>query len=92
MSFNSKILENKTGFISAHWDGTAETEETIKEKNSQSLKKSNNGNKSNDNESILLSLKSIDDLSLKLDEPMNSTSEEMNSMEFLIKMSTLKNA
>ena len=26
-----EILENKTGFISAHWDGTAETEEKIKE-------------------------------------------------------------
>lgn len=25
------ILENKTGFISAHWDGTGETEEKIKE-------------------------------------------------------------
>ena len=25
------ILENKTGFISAHWDGTPETEEKIKE-------------------------------------------------------------
>jgi len=25
------ILENKTGFISAHWDGTAETEQKIKE-------------------------------------------------------------
>lgn len=25
------ILENKTGFISAHWDGTKETEEKIKE-------------------------------------------------------------
>ena len=25
------ILENKTGFVSAHWDGTAETEEKIKE-------------------------------------------------------------
>ncbi|HXJ99262.1 MAG TPA: proline--tRNA ligase [Gelidibacter sp.] len=25
------ILESKTGFISAHWDGTAETEEKIKE-------------------------------------------------------------
>ena len=25
------VLENKTGFISAHWDGTAETEEKIKE-------------------------------------------------------------
>ncbi|NRR91745.1 proline--tRNA ligase [Winogradskyella undariae] len=26
-----KVLENKTGFISAHWDGTAETEKKIKE-------------------------------------------------------------
>jgi prolyl-tRNA synthetase len=26
-----EVLENKTGFISAHWDGTTETEEKIKE-------------------------------------------------------------
>ncbi|MFD1016646.1 proline--tRNA ligase [Winogradskyella rapida] len=26
-----KVLETKTGFISAHWDGTAETEQKIKE-------------------------------------------------------------
>ena len=25
------VLENKTGFISAHWDGTSETEEKIKD-------------------------------------------------------------
>ncbi|MGM5469796.1 proline--tRNA ligase [Flavobacteriaceae bacterium LMO-SS05] len=25
------VLENKTGFVSAHWDGTPETEQTIKE-------------------------------------------------------------
>ena len=25
------VIENKTGFVSAHWDGTAETEEKIKE-------------------------------------------------------------
>ena len=25
------VLESKTGFISAHWDGTAETEQKIKE-------------------------------------------------------------
>ncbi|GAA3572108.1 proline--tRNA ligase [Snuella lapsa] len=25
------VLENKTGFVSAHWDGTAETEDKIKE-------------------------------------------------------------
>ncbi len=27
----TKVLDEKTGFISAHWDGTAETEEKIKE-------------------------------------------------------------
>jgi prolyl-tRNA synthetase len=26
-----EILDEKTGFVSAHWDGTAETEEKIKE-------------------------------------------------------------
>ena len=26
-----KILDEKTGFVSAHWDGTSETEEKIKE-------------------------------------------------------------
>jgi prolyl-tRNA synthetase len=26
-----EVLETKTGFISAHWDGTAETEQQIKE-------------------------------------------------------------
>lgn len=26
-----EVLENKTGFVSAHWDGTAETEEKIKD-------------------------------------------------------------
>jgi prolyl-tRNA synthetase len=26
-----KVLETKTGFISAHWDGTSETEQKIKE-------------------------------------------------------------
>jgi len=25
------VLENKTGFVSAHWDGTGETEEKIKD-------------------------------------------------------------
>ena len=27
-----RLLDEKGGFIAAHWDGTAETEETIKEK------------------------------------------------------------
>jgi prolyl-tRNA synthetase len=26
------ILDTKTGFVSAHWDGTSETEDAIKEK------------------------------------------------------------
>ncbi|HEU0137119.1 MAG TPA: proline--tRNA ligase, partial [Flavobacterium sp.] len=26
-----EVLENKTGFVSAHWDGTPETEEKIKD-------------------------------------------------------------
>ena len=32
------VLEHKTGFISAHWDGTAETEETIKEKTKATIR------------------------------------------------------
>ena len=28
----ARLLDKKGGFISAHWDGTAETEESIKEK------------------------------------------------------------
>ncbi len=32
------ILENKTGFISAHWDGTTETEEAIKEKTKATIR------------------------------------------------------
>jgi prolyl-tRNA synthetase len=33
-----KLLDEKTGFISAHWDGTAETEETIKEKTKATIR------------------------------------------------------
>ena len=32
------VLENKTGFISAHWDGTAETEDKIKEKTKATIR------------------------------------------------------
>lgn len=32
------VLENKTGFISAHWDGTSETEEAIKEKTKATIR------------------------------------------------------
>jgi len=33
-----RILEEKGGFISAHWDGTAETEEAIKEKTKATIR------------------------------------------------------
>jgi prolyl-tRNA synthetase len=32
------LLENKGGFISAHWDGTAETEEAIKERTKATIR------------------------------------------------------
>jgi prolyl-tRNA synthetase len=33
-----QLLDTKTGFISAHWDGTAETEEAIKEKTKATIR------------------------------------------------------
>ncbi len=33
-----EVLENKTGFISAHWDGTAETEQKIKEETKATIR------------------------------------------------------
>jgi prolyl-tRNA synthetase len=33
-----KLLDEKAGFISAHWDGTAETEESIKEKTKATIR------------------------------------------------------
>ena len=33
-----KILDEKGGFISAHWDGTRETEEAIKEKTKATIR------------------------------------------------------
>lgn len=33
-----KLLDDKGGFISAHWDGTSETEETIKEKTKATIR------------------------------------------------------
>jgi prolyl-tRNA synthetase len=33
-----KLLDDKGGFISAHWDGTAETEEAIKEKSKATIR------------------------------------------------------
>lgn len=34
----TKILEEKGGFVSAHWDGTAETEQAIKEKTKATIR------------------------------------------------------
>ena len=33
-----KTLDEKGGFISAHWDGTAETEDAIKEKTKATIR------------------------------------------------------
>ena len=33
-----KLLDEKGGFISAHWDGTAETEEAIKERTKATIR------------------------------------------------------
>jgi Prolyl-tRNA synthetase len=33
-----KVLDDKGGFVSAHWDGTAETEEAIKEKTKATIR------------------------------------------------------
>ncbi len=33
-----KVLDGKGGFIAAHWDGTAETEEKIKEKTKATIR------------------------------------------------------
>jgi prolyl-tRNA synthetase len=33
-----KLLDEKGGFLSAHWDGTAETEEAIKEKTKATIR------------------------------------------------------
>jgi prolyl-tRNA synthetase len=33
-----KVLDEKGGFVSAHWDGTAETEEAIKEKTKATIR------------------------------------------------------
>ncbi|MDB5205046.1 MAG: proline--tRNA ligase [Flavisolibacter sp.] len=33
-----KVLDTKAGFVSAHWDGTAETEEAIKEKTKATIR------------------------------------------------------
>jgi len=33
-----KLLDEKGGFISAHWDGTPETEEAIKEKTKATIR------------------------------------------------------
>jgi len=48
-----KLLDEKTGFISAHWDGTAETEEAIKEKTKATIRCIPLKNKMEDGKCIL---------------------------------------
>ncbi len=47
------VLDNKTGFISAHWDGTAETEEKIKELTKATIRCIPLNNKHEDGKCIL---------------------------------------
>ncbi len=48
-----KLLDEKGGFISAHWDGTAETEEAIKEKTKATIRCIPLNNKPEDGKCIL---------------------------------------
>ena len=48
-----KLLDEKGGFISAHWDGTAETEEAIKEKTKATIRCIPLDNKQEDGKCIL---------------------------------------
>lgn len=48
-----KLLDEKGGFISAHWDGTAETEEAIKEKTKATIRCIPLNNKKEDGKCIL---------------------------------------
>ena len=48
-----KVLEEKGGFVSAHWDGTPETEEAIKEKTKATIRCIPLNNKQEDGQCIL---------------------------------------
>ena len=48
-----KILDSKAGFVSAHWDGTAETEEAIKEKTKATIRCIPLNNKQEEGQCIL---------------------------------------
>lgn len=48
-----RLLDDKGGFISAHWDGTAETEETIKERTKATIRCIPLDNKKEDGKCIL---------------------------------------
>jgi len=54
-----KLLDDKGGFISAHWDGTAETEEKIKEMTKATIRCIPLNNKMEDGQCILTGNKSI---------------------------------
>ena len=48
-----RLLDEKGGFISAHWDGTAETEDAIKEKTKATIRCIPLDNKTEDGKCIL---------------------------------------
>ncbi len=48
-----KVLDEKAGFISAHWDGTAETEEKIKEQTKATIRCIPMNNKQEDGKCVL---------------------------------------
>ena len=48
-----KVLDEKAGFISAHWDGTAETEEKIKEQTKATIRCIPLDNKQEDGKCVL---------------------------------------
>jgi prolyl-tRNA synthetase len=48
-----KVLEEKGGFVSAHWDGTAETEEAIKEKTKATIRCIPLNNEQNEGKCVL---------------------------------------
>jgi prolyl-tRNA synthetase len=54
-----KLLDEKGGFIAAHWDGTAETEEAIKEKTKATIRCIPLNNKKEDGKCILTGKPSV---------------------------------
>jgi prolyl-tRNA synthetase len=54
-----KLLEEKGGFVSAHWDGTSDTEDAIKEKTKATIRCIPLDNKLEEGKCILTGKKSV---------------------------------